>query len=876
MWGIVLLLFLVVIGYSCPVELIFKQETLPECEKVCQEVKDKTGFSHVEQILSTGGQAGQNTAVARICACKLYDDKNEPYNILVCAYEYTYDPVDKVKQSLKMQGVAEDIPGQLVKLFTFRGGSVSMHDTGALVLSGFYSAYVEAIRGWTSFFALALVVIIAGWNMTLPAATTLVQKIRHKETEMQALSAAEIIRTAMAVIPAVSFFALPVPVSDEGLIFMKNVKPAQGKVKIVGQKDQEYDAAYQAVGQEDNENSAYLNTALCDFYDRQAQRATDQQLAREYEEQARACRERLGENLSCEYYENRAQEYQEIDEELAERYRNLADKCREDKQKEEEQDLDDQIKGEEQGNRWSKPRFVLYKGEDVYMPLAIGLVGSFIEFGVNGANAVSKVVNGILIEYQTMKINKSATAMREAKQKLEKWKEDVEKAEKQLESLEQTASECGVTQCNGISEAVYKKDLSEKCRDILHLYAAYCQSVFTYSKQQQEQQQEQQQQQGRQRGVEKDIRAVADNIGSSFSWLSPAINSQAILYALFTQMSAKDNKEVKLKKVYHAVYAPADNFSGGVKYYWNTFWEGAKDSIGGFVHGIKSGFGEIGAAMNLAKKGIESAREGGLEIGLSKSDWFVFGSALTISSVPPASQIKDVIANMGQWASGVVAKIMVAISAGLAVAGLGIPAMVLGSSAGLTTLAGSVVSVLGGIAIAYGAGLLFWSAAPQLVVSAVVIMLFIGYLFDIAKFMLTLPFFAVGAATKRPEATLQFFGHTLKLTTTPLLIALMPLVAFVAIELVMFFFFIVPSTLILAGVSVADSVIAYFLGGMAVGLMYIVAHILGIMVAWDVSTSFIEGVYSYVNNMMQSYQTSGTQLAQSVKGMVVSGLGGRG
>ncbi|MEM1668071.1 MAG: hypothetical protein QXM53_05385, partial [Thermofilaceae archaeon] len=199
-------------------------------------------------------------------------------------------------------------------------------------------------------------------------------------------------------------------------------------------------------------------------------------------------------------------------------------------------------------------------------------------------------------------------------------------------------------------------------------------------------------------------------------------------------------------------------------------------------------------------------------------------------------------------------------------------------AAGLTVLAGSVISTLGGIAVAYGAGLLFWSAAPNLVVSAVTIMRFIGYLFDIAKFMITLPFFAVGAATRRPETTLQFFGHTLKLTTTPLLIALMPLVAFVAIELVVFFFFIVPSTLILAGVSVADSVIAYFLGGMAVGFMFIVAHIVGIIVAWDVSNNFIEGVYAYVNNMIQAYQSTAPHVAGGVKGVVISRLtlgGGR-
>ncbi|MEM1668072.1 MAG: hypothetical protein QXM53_05390, partial [Thermofilaceae archaeon] len=609
MWGIFLVLFLVAIGYTCPVELIFKQENLPNCNQVCEEVKNKTGFPKVEVILNAGGNVDQNTPVARICACKLYDNENEPYNTLVCAYEYAYNPVDRMQQALQLQGITGDVPGQLVKLFTFRGGNVSLHDTGALVLSGFYSAYVEAIRGWTSFFALALVVIIAGWNMVLPGATTLIQKIRHKETEMQAISAAEIIRTAMAVIPAVGFFALPVPVGED-MIFMGGVRPDAGQVQIVG------------VGQSQS-STAYLNESLCRYYEQQAEyyEGTNPELAQQYREQANTCRENLA----------RSQEEGETD-------------------------------------HWARPRFVLYRGEqDVYMPLAVGLVGSFIEFGVDGANAVSRVVNNIIIEYQIMKLDKAGSAIREAKQNLNNWRENVETAEKQLEDLQQAAAACGISQCSQISEEIYNRNLDEKCRDILHLYAAYCQSIRTYSNnnnQQQEQEQE--------RSVEADIRAVANNIGSSFSWLSPAINSQAVLYALFVQMSAKEDKEVKLKKVYHAVYGPPTEFGVDyVKFLWNRGEEFVKDKVGRAIQ-------EGRVAVGLVGKGIESAKQGGLEIGLSKPDWFVFGAALTISSVPPASQIKDMIASIGTWASGVVATIIAAISTGLAVAGLGIPALFIG------------------------------------------------------------------------------------------------------------------------------------------------------------------------------------------------------
>lgn len=826
MWGIFFtLLILIAIADAsvksvlCPPEIIFKQENIPDCKEVCETAREKAGFNTSKVLLSPAGGQDQNIPVAKICICKLADDESNPYKIAMCAYQYSYDPLQAAGERFNLSGLGGDIPGQLVKLFAFRGGNVSLHDTGALVLSGFYSAYVEAIRGWTSFFALALVVIIAGWNMALPGATTLIQKIRQKETEMQAISAAEIIRTAMAVIPAVGFFALPVPVGED-MIFMGGVKPSEGQVQIVG------------VGQSRSSN-AYLNESLCRYYEEQAQ-----------------------------YYEG-------TNPELAQRYREQADACR-----------GNLARSEEAGepDHWTSPRFVLYRGENVYMPLAVGLVGSFIEFGIGGAKKVSDVVNNIIIEYQIMKLTKAGSAFGEAKQKLKQWKEGVENVEKELEKIQGSALACGVNSCDGVLQKLYDKDLSGECRDALHIYAAYCNSVFVYKQNNNSEQQPSQ----RSENIAQSVRSVAQNVGSSFSWLSPAINSQAVLYALFVEMSAKEDKEVKLKRVYAMEYAPPSSFLEAGKYALSnlgdvpavvgkTIYRGVASAVGGVAN-------EVGSAMNFAGGMFDTAKTGGLEIGLSKPDWFVYGSALTISSVPPASQIKNMIASMGEWASGLMSKIIMVISTGLAVAGLGIPALLVGGAvAGLTSLAGSVVSVLGGIALAYGAGLLFWSAAPNLVVSAVVIMLFIGYLFDIAKFMLTLPFFAVGAATRRPETTLQFFGHTLKLTTTPLLIALMPLVAFVAIELVEFFFFIVPSTLILAGVSVADSVMAYFLGGMAVGFMFIVAHILGILVAWDVSTGFIEGVYAYVNNMIQAYQSSAPQLAGGVRGVVVNKLtlGGR-
>ena len=802
----------------CPPEIIFKEEKIPDCKAVCDTAREKAGFNISKVLLSPAGGQDQDVPVAKICVCKLADDENNPYKIAMCAYQYSYDPLQAAGKRFNLSGLGGDIPGQLVKLFTFRGGNVSLHDTGALVLSGFYSAYVEAIRGWTSFFALALVVIIAGWNMALPGATTLVQKIRHKEAEMQAISAAEIIRTAMAVIPAVGFFALPVPVEND-LIFIRGVKPDQGRIQIarLGQK---------------KDTTAYLSEELCEYYEAQAQahEGRDPEKASQYREQADECRKKLGEQKEGENKEP---------------------------------------------DHWTSPRFVLYRGEkDVYMPLAVGLVGSFIEFGTGGANAVSEAVNKIIIEYQIMKLTKSGSALGEAKQKLKEWKVGVENLEKDLEKIQGSALTCGVNSCNGVLQKLYDKGLSEECRDALHVYAAYCNSVFVYKQNNSEQQQPSQQ---RSENIAQSVRSVAQNVGSSFSWLSPAVNSQAVLYALFVQMSTKEDKEVKLKRVYAMEYAPPSSFLEAGKYVLHnlgdvpavagkSIYRGVGSTVGGVAN-------EVGSAMNFAGGMLDTAKTGGLEIGLSKPDWFVYGSALTISSIPPASQIKNMIASMGQWASGLMSKLIAVISTGLAVAGLGIPALLLGSgAAGLTTLAGSVISTLGSIALAYGAGLLFWSAAPNLVVSAVTIMHFIGYLFDIAKFMMTLPFFAVGAATRRPETTLQFFGHTLKLTTTPLLIALMPLVAFVAIELVEFFFFIVPSTLILAGVSAADSVMAYFLGGMAVGLMFIVAHIVGIIVAWDVSTGFIEGVYAYVNNMMQAYHASGQQLPGGVRGVVIGNL----
>lgn len=1015
---------------KCPGEIEFVGEKEVECERVCSVVKEKGGYQYSE-VVQKPLDYSREVPVPRVCVCRLADKPpnggDPPFIDVICGYIYTLDSPDSDTSGLSSITIANDVPSRLVRLFTFRAhSSVPVSPEGAVALGGFYSVYVEIIRGWTSFFALALVVIVAGWNMVLPAVGGVIQKIRHRETDIPAISAESLVRVAMAVIPAAGFFALPVPVGREGMIFMDNVIPEAATFSVIElqtgrtenvsgllstdgdgvcvyyrmeadrlrmgaqaarQKAQEYRSQGAMSPEQASQEYERFRSELRDAEERFKQRMdtlkerVKQRLSERLTETflgraglnlpssqinyISASVDNLAENLASicinnalnrvmQYIQgvitsytyqvveellknllrqetgidptgfisamqainavaeeagkycgiNNAREVvwqvyagvvQEITAELegelrvateeyareiariSERYRNIHGRVdnwvlaesyentaesldnlaqvAEEKGRECQQMvaglLEENRPYDESGGGWRDNghgrRFVLAlyrKGDTAYLPLAVGVVGSFVDFGLEGAKAVASAVNGIINAYQSVKLNQSINAMEQAKAQNRQYWQRVMETESRLDQIMgNSAAECGLTKCDDVLKKNLEAVTMPKCVEVYHYARAYCSMLKQYGERLERMQEGDEQAQQ----IQQRITQVTSGISDAFTWISPAILTQAPLYSMFVGLSSKDQPSTKLRLIYKSEATPevdlrvASSGSAAVK------------------------------ALNEGQKTLNSLD---VNVGLSRESFYFYGMALAITGMPPGSMIRSAISEpvtnvatapfrLLEWIGERLEKAPNAV--GFALMGIG--------GGGLGKIAGAAVGMLISTMIAYVVTVILLKALPFLVVSGVVIFRFIAYLFDLAKFMITLPFFAVGAATRRPEAALQFFGHTLKLATTPILIAFMPLVAFVAIELVSFFFFTVPMYFILSGTSLYDSMLAYFFAGMFNGFLFVASTIIAVVVAWDTATSFIDGVYAYVNNMVGAYYSSGERLAGAAKGFFVGRLG---
>lgn len=480
-------------------------------------------------------------------------------------------------------------------------------------------------------------------------------------------------------------------------------------------------------------------------------------------------------------------------------------------------------------NNW----LVLTGADTLKVPVALALVREFVLFGVGAANNASKKINAVILTYQELKTRQENRAMQDINASLkEKFREHEQSVAEMVDTIVSSYSQCftgGAKGCENINDWNYER---QDCPGSVHkVLMDMCNKLRVIAQEKKEEE----------RVVErKPYGQLAQEIQESFGWLSPAIISQVAIYSYFSNLMGGEKPPVMTAEL---VAGP------GGRAYEEKSSVVKKESDGGSWWDRKNPFED------------KSLR-------FDSSTAFMVGQALGVTSIPPFSFIKSAINNGLQQGSKFIenlANLVSTIAAPLPFLSAAFK-LVGASVAGIASFAGSMVSLY----LSYVLSMNLLKLLPFFVVTMVTAYRFLGYLFDLAKFIISLPFFAVGAATRNPASTLAFFAHTIKLTGVPLLITFMPLVAFVGIELSYFFLYEVPVALMLKAAGKADAGILFsFIFGVVTGVLYVVVSLMNMKVAWTLSNGFIEGVFSYVSQLVGHYQSAGSSLAGTAGTSVV-------
>ena len=136
--------------------------------------------------------------------------------------------------------------------------------------------------------------------------------------------------------------------------------------------------------------------------------------------------------------------------------------------------------------------------------------------------------------------------------------------------------------------------------------------------------------------------------------------------------------------------------------------------------------------------------------------------------------------------------------------------------------------------------------------------------------MLTLPFFAVGAATRDAGSALEAFRELVKLTLMPMVIAFAPLVGFTAVELTKYFAYELPVAMMFNAVQTMayGSFIMMFATGYFSGVLYVITMFLSAVVGWEISVAFIDGIFEMAQRLSGQIASASSRAISSAIAML--------
>lgn len=826
-----LLLFLTLLPFfsyagssDCPRELEVNT-VLSSCSDVCNRISTKVKpFSYRIPIgPNSFGPASSQSAPA-FCSCIFYNkDENEITDYMYCNYSVE---ITKGSSNLREQPfqVDSDYPSKLVELFSFNASSINNSSVGSnVIMSGLYKVYVSAVKNITTTFALMLVIIVTGWNLGLYVLSNFIDKMRGSHSELQTLISSDFKKKSMQVLPAVIIFGLPVPVSTNAILQGSGVSVSNTLIR------ENFCSVY-------DQQIADLNKTASDIDNSKNQAMGDMVVL--------DSTTNTGELInSSDEFQSRVQvESEEINRKIRVLEQMKAD-------------CESRVSGvSAQSNIVNS--FLASDVNDVWLPIITAVIKNFVAFGLSSAKTVSALTSGIVTEYVSASI---VTNRLEGANRVEQSAEIVRlNREVTLKSrIENIPSECGeIKSCSDYWKfsdkdklekessyphcSIFYENLSLLC-DPKKGYMAYYDSV-------REKILNNQAQIMNSRNMEENIRnALNSSLGqvkAKFTWLSPALIPLSSVYAEMMYLTGNTDVSERTRI----------KFVGGS----STLLESAGDALANSYDTLR-GFGED-IKENVEDAGNIMFGEFSLNRVINGDDnygrMFVIGQMVGVTSLPPGSLIKKGVEgilppNLNSEGDSLQRKIVSLLNKS--------PWATVASY--LYKFTSSIVAII----VSYSISMMILKLIPLLAIVFPVVFRFIAYLKDVIKIVLVVPFYAVAAATKQPGVSLEVGKDIVRLTMTPVVIAFVPLVGFAAVELVQFFLYEVPIRFVQMAVVYGTNAshVAMFVMGIFSAALYSIAMFASAIVGWEVTTSFIDGVFEIANKLAGSVSSSTARAVQS-------------
>lgn len=521
-------------------------------------------------------------------------------------------------------------------------------------------------------------------------------------------------------------------------------------------------------------------------------------------------------------------------------------------------------------NETIRPRSIR---EGLQVPFAITFVAGFVNFGVGKAEKIADwAASGVekYIQYKLVKQNISlAKDLDGVRAYLQ------QKAQSVSPNLQIDASDCDLTgkDCKTI--------LSENI-DNLQFASGFCLHLFSVAKQRCEALetinsrlqtfQSIQKQQAQQ--IQQLFSGTTADIKGKFSFLSPAIIPiTMIAYPFLILDNALKRSPIIITKVGEGQGAD----------FTNAF---IKDSPEGTFSGLWSKVKVAGSAaktvwnmLRQSKLGGDSSEDILIEqfnqlFGTITADnkfAYALGYASIMSNIPPGSYIKRAFGEFIQ-------KILQVVSSAALLVGL--ISLIIGLVTPFGTGVASAVAVLSTIVsftiktaaplislildylimmLAANIANIILTIFPFLLIVGAGVIRFIHYLYEIAKTVISLPFYALPVGMRRSEGVFLFFGDLVKLSIIPILIAASVVFTIFFVIIVEYFVFDLPLIIITSFANVGTYQ-ALFLMGIMVAILQILTTLIVSYYAFKITMNFPDYMINAIGRLLQ-FQTSREHVA---------------
>lgn len=499
---------------------------------------------------------------------------------------------------------------------------------------------------------------------------------------------------------------------------------------------------------------------------------------------------------------------------------------------------------------------------EVSVPFAIAVVNGFIKFGLKQAEVLADYVNNWIKRYYIKRFTDEYLSVKNQylaqKAELERLINEFEKLRTGAltdgdcnKILSNAASGGGSSQissntnsssgsdlsCDNLLKALDTKlleGLSEKpeCKYAVDAGISICKEINEARKRLEESEEALSKTELLQKEVIESINNSMNKIKEIAGFATPAITPMVGAYAIFNNMQDIDYAR------YEATLIKAER-------------NGAGDPYSAIA----------GESKNESKEN-EKTEHRSYDVSSEKAKAFWMGQAYVLTSVPPfsfASNFFSSNVNVDSKSS-FLDKIAITIQSMpvyVGTAGQAISALDIIKNAEVNSKEKAVKFTL---------VVLFLKIAPFLVVAFGVLFRVIAYIVELIVFILSIPFYGVLVATRREGAALNFFKKTVKFTVFPMIIAFVPLIAFLVIELYYFFFFYLPLSIL--SNFVPDSYAGYFFAGAIVAILYVFATLISMFSGWSIAYNLPDDFYNLFSEAVGGLETKLAGRMEGVRGVI--------